>query len=108
MVFEDLTDPVNELVAEVLGIPATWTPRATGSPVSLQAVFRREHRMFDADTGALIASTSSSAWVKASDLPREPLEDDRFEIAGLSFVVASIEPDGQGGILLVLQRAPEP
>jgi hypothetical protein len=103
MGFEELAQGVNRQVSSILGIPATWT-RQSGPPVSLPAIFRREHRVFDPETGAPVATTQSSAWVNVADLGGEPAEDDRFSIAGLEFVIAGLEPDGQGGMLLVLQR----
>lgn len=107
MGFEDLIDPVNRAVGDTLGIPGVWTPKGSGLPVSVRAVFRREHRVFDPETGANVATTQSSAWIRTADLPREALENDRFAIAGLEFLIAAIEPDGQGGVVLVLELEPE-
>jgi hypothetical protein len=103
--WEEATDGVNRAVASTLGVAATWTPNGSGSPVALSAVFRREHRSFDPESGAHVATTYSSAWIRSADLPRVPIENDRLSIAGLDFLVAAIEPDGQGGMLLVLDRA---
>lgn len=108
MGFEDLRDVVNRACTASLGIPATWTPRGSGPPVPLRAIFRRQHRIFDPETGAMVAATETSAWVRLADLTREPLEDDLFTADGLDFVVASFEPDGEGGGTMVLQRAPAP
>ncbi len=104
MGFEDLQDPVNRAVAQNLGTPATWTPKGSGSPVSLRAKFNRRHVVFDVNAGVNVTTSSSSAWIRIADLPREPIEDDGFDVDGLSFVIVGFEPDGQGGALLVLER----
>lgn len=107
MGFEDLTDPVNRAVSATLGIPATWTPKGGGSPVDLRAVFRRTHTIFD-ELGTPVETRMSSAHVRALDLTRLPIEDDGFEIDGRAYLISAIEPDGQGGITLVLVKAPDP
>jgi hypothetical protein len=112
MGFEELADQVNRSVSSALGIAAVWTPK--GGDVSLpfgvplQAIFRREHRTFDPDTGAMISTAQSAAWIRLADLPRLPIEDDGLELDGRRYVVAALEPDGQGGAWLVLQLAPTP
>lgn len=106
MGWEKLTDPVNRAVSASLGVPATWTPKGSGSPVAIRAVFRRNRQEFDAESGCVVETTSSAAMIRADDLPRAPEEEDGFTIQGLEFLVAGTRPDGQGGILLILERKP--
>lgn len=118
MAFEDELEIANRAVADSLGIPATWTPKGSGSPVDVLAVFHRNHRVFSPDSDVMVQSTVTTLWVVLSDLPREPEEDDRITIdadaalklalSGRYFRVASHEPDGVGGTMLVLQKALPP
>lgn len=79
------------------------------APISIIGIYDAAHVSVDPDTGAAITSEDPILGISAADLPGKPTKSDTLTITRTngeylgSFQVIDSEPDGQGGINLVLK-----
>ena len=95
--------------------PIVFTPQA-GTPVTFNdpanceagpfAVFDAAHQVVElGEVDVPIDSTAPVLGVRLSDFPTAPSQDDTAVIDGGTYRVVSVQPDGQGGAMLVLRKA---
>jgi hypothetical protein len=99
--FTDLLENADRAVRQVLGSAITYTP-GVGSPVTVQGVFDAAY--VRADAGQAGVSTASPAvFLRLSELPTDPREDSpTVTVGGVDYSVHEVEPDGLGGVRLLL------
>lgn len=98
----DLASLVQSATRDAFGSSVVYT-RTGGTSVSLRAVFDRVFEETQIGGGMVgTANRRATLDVKLSDLSFYPASGDSVSVDGLSYTVEALEPDGQGGILLVL------
>lgn len=75
-----------------------------GAAISIRGVFDSAHIAVDPDTGASISTTDPLLGIKAADLPGKPTKSDTVTVHGIAYRVIDSQPDGQGGINLILKK----
>lgn len=106
MSFADLIERTDRSVQGHLGgEPVSYKPKI-GAAVPITGVFSRPFLLAEGQGGdAGVEQTAPSVFLRLSDLPKHPDDDDpRLTIDGSVYKVKSREPDGMGGITLTLQR----
>lgn len=104
----DFTAHIQRVDASVtggpLGGPVTYTP-GVGAAVDVRGVFDALYVKVDAgNTG--VSSSGPAVFLRLSDLPSDPSDDvaARVTVAGTQYKVREAEPDGIGGVHLLLQE----
>lgn len=86
------------------GGPVTYTP-GVGEAVMVRGVFDALYMKVDAgNTG--VSSSGPAVFLALSDLPSDPCDDldARVTVAGTEYKVREAQPDGVGGVHLLLQE----
>lgn len=104
----DFTAHIERVNATVIGGPTggsvTYTPGA-GAAVAVRGVFDALYVKVDAgNTG--VSSSGPAVFLTLSDLPSDPSDDlsARVTVAGTEYKVREAQPDGVGGVHLLLQE----
>ena len=106
MPFPDVLAAGDEALREILGGPVTYAPGA-GDPVEVVGIFTAPHTAVDPESqGGGISTVSPTVFLKLSDLPSNPEVDPaaRVTVAGVTYSWHDSQPDGLGGILLLLHK----
>ena len=100
----------------VFGEAVTYTPVVSApaaTPFTVRGIFDAEHQAVapdyrgDGDQFAAMAVTSQGPVlaVRLADMPQAPLAGDSVAIAGTTYQVWDVVPDGQGKVDLMLRHA---
>lgn len=88
-------------VRELLGSTVTYSP-SSGSPVDVSGVFDAAYIRVDAGQAG-ISSSGPAVFLTISDLPSDPTTAvATVTVAGTTYSVREAQPDGMGGVLLLL------
>ena len=88
-------------VLQHLGGPVLYAPRG-GDAVEVRGIFDRSYVRVDAGEPG-ISSRGPAVFLLLADLPSDPETDEpTITVAGVSYRVTEAEPDGQGGVRLLL------
>jgi hypothetical protein len=110
MDWSDLTADILDAGIRVFGRDVLYTP-LVGSPATVRGVFDKptQNVPFGLAVDPLVlASLKPRLGVKLADLPSDQavVGDTVGPIDGVTYTVAEVEKDGQGGASLVLEEAP--
>jgi hypothetical protein len=104
----DFTTYIQRVDAKVTGGPTggavTYAP-GVGAAVTIRGVFDALYVKVDAgNTG--VSSSGPAVFLTLSDLPSDPCDDlaARVTVAGTEYKVREAQPDGMGGVHLLLQE----
>ena len=100
MPVEGADDRAVFVAPDEFGVAAVYQP-AAGDPVALDGIFDNDASRGFADPG--LASSAPRFICPASALPAGASPDDRLSIAGASYWVRVIDPDGTGMATLTLE-----
>lgn len=105
MGFDDLMSQVDRAVlGSKLGDPVTYTP-GVGAPVTVNGCFDRLYERVAGDASyAGVSSFGPAVFLRLADLPSDPVVDASVTVTirGVVYKPRQVEPDGQGGVLLML------
>lgn len=89
----------------ILGGTVTYTP-GVGAPKDVSGIFDAAYVNVEAGEAG-VSSSSPAVFLRLADLPSDPRVDAavRVTVAGVIYRKREAQPDGQGGILLLLHRA---
>lgn len=106
MAFTDLLTVADRAVREVLGSSVVYTP-GVGAAVTVRAVFDAAFVRVDLGQPG-VASVSPAVFLRLADLPSNPETDTacRVTAEGVTYLAHTVEPDGLGGVRLLLSRTP--
>jgi hypothetical protein len=93
----------------VFGQPCTVTPGVSQpgvAPYAAPGIFKANETSIPMDDGSVIASTICTLGIRLSDYAIPMVPDDQVTVAGMTFWVDRVHPDGQGGATLTLRRSP--
>jgi len=101
MTWPTLLAAADRAVLQHLGGLVTYAP-ADGEPVEVTGIFDRAY--VRADVGqAGVSGAGPAVFLRLSDLPADPENDDpTITVEGVAYRVREAEPDGQGGVRLLL------
>jgi len=96
---------VNDATVAVYGEAMTYTD-TEGNSEAIEAIFDEEYELVDSgDDGAELTMTTPAISCRVSDFDTTTAEiDGRLTIGSRSFVVASVERSGDGGLVLTLNE----
>jgi hypothetical protein len=102
--FTTLLAAADSAVRTGLGGAVTYTP-TVGDAVEVDGVFDEVYVRVDAMTPG-ISSTGPAVFLTLADLPSSPVTDltATVTIGGTTYLPHTTQPDGQGGVLLLLHR----
>lgn len=102
MRFAELLAAGDRAVRQQLGGPVTYTP-SVGSPVPVTGIFDKAYVRVDAGEPG-ISSFGPAVFLTLADLPSDPSVDltATVTIGGDTYLPHERQPDGLGGILLLL------
>ena len=105
MDFSALVNVVDRSVQRHLGDEVLYTSGA-GVSRQVRGVFDRVYQRPDMGEPG-VSSSSPSVFLLLADLPTDPSDDvaATVTVAGITFEVAEAEPDGKGGVQLLLHVA---
>ncbi len=104
MAWPDLADDVLKTALAEFGQPTTYTPRG-GVAFPLTGIFDAAYQLVSLGGDVEIDAVGPVLGVRLADFATPPAHGDGVVIAGTSYVVRSVQPDGQGGARLVLHPA---
>lgn len=104
MTWAALIAGVDARVVDTFRDDAIYTP-AVGDPVPVRCVFDRAYLLAADVGGPGVSTTAPAAFVRLEDLPGDPPPYGDLQVRGVDYRVTEPKPDGQGGVLLVLQEA---
>ncbi|QDF14257.1 head-to-tail joining protein [Dinoroseobacter phage vB_DshS-R4C] len=90
------TDP------DVFGEPVTWTTPPLPDPVP--AIFTDASEDRPATLGPGVLTIAPTLTLGAAQLPFSPARNHRCTVRGITYRVAEVQPDGSGGLRLLLER----
>jgi hypothetical protein len=104
MSFAALLQSVDETTREKLGEDVVYTP-GVGDAETVRGIYDAAYTRVDAGNAGASSSTPA-VFLRLSDLSSDPSDDTacRVTAGGTEYKVREAEPDGQGGVLLFLQR----
>ena len=108
MAFTDLMAVADSTIRQQLGGPVVYTP-GVGVAVTVRGIFTAPHTQVDVgDQGGGVSTVSPTVFLTLADLPSDPKADTaaRVTIAGATYQAHDVHPDGMGGALLLLHKAP--
>lgn len=105
MDFAGLLERADVAVRACLGSTVVYAP-ATGAPVSVAGVFDRSYLWLGAGEPGVSTSTPA-VFLRLSELPEDPsiAPPASITVGGVAYVPRAIEPDGLGGVMIVLHKA---
>ena len=105
MGFADLVAAGDRVVRNVLGDAITYSP-SVGAAVAVQGVFDSQYVKVDLGQPG-VSSVSPAAFLRREDLPSDVETDTAATVtfAGVVYTVHEVQPDGMGGVILLLHRA---
>lgn len=106
MGYSELMALVDGPVRELLGETVTYAG-SSGGPVEVRGVFTEDHQKVDAGRAG-VSSSGPAVFLRLEDLPSNPAEDGdsvRVTVGAVTYSVREAQPDGLGGVLLLLHKA---
>lgn len=102
MGFAELMAMGDRAVRKITGSAVTYTP-STGSPVTVDGVFDKAYVRVDLGNPG-VSSYGPAVFLTLSDLPSDPVTDTAatVTVAGVVYLPHTPEPDGLGGVLLLM------
>lgn len=106
MAFADLLTVADRAVRGILGGAVVYAP-GTGAAVTVQGVFDAAYVRVDLGQSG-VSSVGPAVFLRLEDLPSSPDADSacRVTVAGVTYLAHTVEPDGLGGVRLLLTRDP--
>lgn len=106
MAFADLLTVADRAVRGILGGAVVYAP-GTGAPVTVQGVFDAAYLRVDLGSAG-VSSVGPAVFLRLEDLSSNPETDSacRVTVAGVTYLAHTVEPDGLGGVRLLLTRTP--
>lgn len=101
--FRDAVAAMDAVLVDNLGEPTSYTPAATGSPVSVRGIFDAAYVRVDVGQAG-VSSAGPAVFYRLADLPVDPDDESQVGIAGVTYSVDDVQKDGQGGVRLILRR----
>lgn len=105
MDFAALLARTDEVALDTLGEDVIYTPGA-GAAAPVRGIFDAAYVKANAGHAG-VSSAGPAVFLRLSELSSDPSDDGAARVtrAGVDYKVRESEPDGQGGVLLLLQRA---
>ncbi len=102
--FDDLMATVDVAIRGRLGGAVTYAP-GTGDPVEVDGVFDANYVRVDLGQAG-VASVGPAVFLRLEDLPSNPETDTDATVtyAGVEYTAHTVQPDGIGGVHLLLHR----
>lgn len=85
------------------GIEVTHRPAAGGAQ-TLFGVWSDTYESVSPEDGIAVMSSDPNIGFRLSDLTLEPEKGDIIVKANVRYIVRAVEPDGEGGVTLVLEK----
>ncbi len=104
MGFAELLAIGDRATREILGSPVIYTP-GTGDPVTVTGIFDKGYVRVDLGNPG-VASYGPAVFLTLADLPSDPVADTdaTVTIGGVAYLPHEPQPDGLGGIVLLLHE----
>jgi len=104
MTFSALLERADVAVRGILGGTVNYAP-SVGIAVDVTGIFDAVYVKVDAGEAG-VSSTGPAVFLRLEDLPSDPTTDAAtVTVAGIAYSIREAEPDGQGGVLLLLHKA---
>lgn len=103
MGFRDATTRALGSVLRKIGEPATLS-FAGELPAAATGVFEASYELVTLDSGLPVSTIVPVCLVRLSECPRRPARGDEVIVSAGTYRVRDVQPDGQGGALLVLEQ----
>lgn len=104
MSFSSLLAARDATVRDVLGQSITYTSGA-GTVATVSGVFDAHYVRVDAGQAG-VATVGPAVFLGLADLPSDPVADAsvRVTVGGVVYAAHEVEPDGLGGVVMLLHR----
>lgn len=104
MRFASLLASVDRSVLDVLGETVTYTP-GEGDAVEVTGIFDAVYTRVDAGQAG-VSTSGPSVWLLLADLPTGAADDEdaTVTVAAVEYAIKESEPDGKGGLRLLLKK----
>jgi len=80
------------------------SPQSGGDDQILKGIWSDTYLSVEPETGIQIMSSEPNIGFRARDFLTDPKKNDIITRKTIDYYVRSIEPDGQGGVTLILER----
>lgn len=100
----DIATRIQTAGQSVFGEAVTLTPTG-GSPSAVTGIFDAEHQYQELIGEALIETTRPVLVVRSAALSQAPVRGDAITVRSTNYKVIEIQPDGQGDLELILEKA---
>jgi len=101
--FFTLLERCDASVQTILGEDVTYAP-SVGEVVTVGGVFDAAYVRVDAGEAG-VSSSGPAVFLRLSELPSDPMTDTPvLTIRGVEYELREVEPDGMGGVLLLLHK----
>ena len=89
---------------DTFGIPVRYNP-SDGDPIDTIGIFDAAHEAVEIDTaGVAVSNRRPVLDFRCKDLGIEPEAGEIVEVNDSTYQVIDVQPDGQGGVRLILHR----
>lgn len=106
MGFSDLLAVADRAVQDHLGGVVSYKPGwPKGPAVEVKGVFHDSYQRIDL-AGIAAQGSGPAVFVRLSDLPSDPNKDEKAAVTarGVEYLVREVQPDGEGGAMLLLRE----
>ena len=100
----DIATRIQTAGQTVFGETVTFTPNG-GTPATVTGVFDAEHAYQELIGEALIETTRPIVVVRSAAFSPTPVRGDAISVRSTNYKVIEIQPDGQGDLSLILEKA---
>lgn len=103
MNWPELLRGIDAACIAAFGVDTQYRPD-DGEPIEVRGIFMNPYRRADA-SHAGVSSSSPAVFYRLADLPGNP-DEHAAEVAvdGATYRVTDVQPDGDGGVLLLLHK----
>lgn len=103
MGWQDQLAKADRACQAVFGTPVLYAPEEGGA-VTVSGIFDSAYVRVNAGEAG-VSSCGPAVFLRLEDLPTDPREDDAdYTIEGATYRSIEAQPDGQGGVLVQLQK----
>lgn len=86
---------------DITHAPVDWTAQA------IRAIWSDTYISVDPETGVQVMSSDPNIGVRLADFNRQPKKNDTIKKGTVEYRIRAVEPDGEGGAVLVLEKIKE-
>lgn len=99
-----VVEGVHQACLNAFAVTVQWTPQGSSSPISIQAIEEKLPIEEPYVPGSTTGTSNAVLWIDTDSLSPSPAIGDEIVFNGVSYDVADVKADIEGGAILDLRR----